>query len=65
MNIGRFPEVCDFVAVTVDYVEYYGYVDDVDFDLRHPSVVVEFFPGCRQRFDFSEITFVKFPEPQK
>lgn len=54
----KFPEVCDPVSVTTDHVEYFGYVDDIDFDMRHPQICVEFYPGCRRWFDFSEVTQV-------
>lgn len=63
----RFPEYCDFVAVTnkKEQVEFYGYVIDVDYDLRHPSVKVEFWPGCSSWFDFADIKFVEYPEQKK
>ena len=48
----RFPEIHDLVSVTVNSVEYYGYIDDIDFDLRCPTVMVEFFPGSRKCFEF-------------
>jgi hypothetical protein len=63
-NIGRWPEPHDFVAIDIKGVEYYGYVDDIDFDLRHPSVTVEFYPGCRREYDLAEIKFMDFPKPK-
>ncbi len=58
----RFPEPQDLVSVTERHVEYFGYVDAMDYDLRAPRVNVEFFPGCRRWFDLSEVRLVKFPE---
>ncbi|QIG70803.1 hypothetical protein EVB91_252 [Rhizobium phage RHph_I1_18] len=62
----KFPyEICDLVAVTVDKVDYYGYVDDIKFDLKvippTITITVEFFPGCRKQFDFSEIRPIELP----
>lgn len=57
----RFPEVHDFVYVTIDHVEYYGYIDHIDFDMRTGYIRVEFFPGCRRDFDFDEVILSKFP----
>lgn len=58
----RFPEPHDLVSVTERQVEYFGYVDAVDYDLRCPRVQVEFLPGICRWFDLSEVTRVKFPE---
>lgn len=58
----KFPEICDLVAVTFKNVDYYGYVDEIDFDLRHPRILVEFFPGQGKWFDFSEIRYVEYPK---
>lgn len=57
----RFPEVPDLVAITENQVDYYGYVDAVDYDMRAPRVCVEFLPGCRRWFDLTEVRFVNFP----
>lgn len=65
MNHERFPEVHDLVAVNIKGVDYYGYICDIDYDLRSPSVGVEFFPGgiAYTRFDFTDIQMVDFPKP--
>lgn len=57
----RFPEEHDLVQVTLKGVEYYGYVDKVDYDLRCPGVYVEFFPGSRSWFDLGDVTMVHYP----
>lgn len=54
--VTRVPEVHDLVSVTDKHVEYYGYVDDIDFDVRCPQICVEFYPGCRHWFDWNEVT---------
>jgi hypothetical protein len=59
----RFPEESDLVSVTVKGVEYYGYVDKVEYDLRCPGVYVEFFPGRPLWFDLSDVTIVEHPKP--
>ncbi len=64
MSAARFPEEADLVSVTVKSVEYYGYVDAVDHDMRCPRVRVEFFPGNASWFDFGEVTMVAFPAKQ-
>jgi len=65
MGVGevRFPEYCDLVAVTIKGMEYYGYVDAVDYDMRHPRIKVEFYPGCSSWFDFPDIKRMKYPDP--
>lgn len=62
MQPQRFPEMHDLVSITEKSVEYYGYIDDIDFDVRNLSVCIEFFPGSRKWFDMKDIKFVKFPE---
>ncbi len=62
MNQKRFPEPSDLVSVVSDRVEYFGYVDDMDYDLRDPRVCVEFFPGQRKWFDLSEVRLVALPQ---
>lgn len=61
----RFPEVNDFVAVTERQVEYYGFIDAIDYDLRGPRVCVEFFADHRRWFDLTEIKLMQFPEAAK
>ena len=65
--MNRFPEYCDLVAVInrKEQVEYYGYVIDIDYDMRHPAIKVEFWQGCSQWFDFADIKMVKYPEELK
>jgi hypothetical protein len=58
----RWPEECDLMAVTIKQVEYYGYVDAIDFDIRQPMLKIEFAPGHSQWFDMSECKFVEYPE---
>ena len=60
--MNRFPEVDDFVMVTLKGVSYYGYIYRIDYDLKNPSVQVEFYPGHSIWFDMSEIVLVKHPE---
>lgn len=45
------PEIHDLVAVTENYVDYYGYVAALDLDVRFPMVKVEFFPGKSRWFE--------------
>lgn len=59
----RFPEETDFVSVTIKHVDYYGYVDAIDFDLRDPRIRVEFHPGYCLWFGMDEITRVHYPKP--
>lgn len=59
----RFPEEQDLVSVTIKGVEYYGYVDKVDYDLRCPGVRVEFFPSNVRWFDMGDVTMVRYPQP--
>lgn len=59
----RFPEETDLVSVTIKGVEYYGYVDKVDYDLRSPGVRVEFLPGTASWFDMGEVMMVRYPQP--
>ena len=61
----RFPEMHDLVRVRVKGVDYFGYVDDIDFDMRNPRVCVEFYQYTRLWVDMSEIHFIKFPEDEK
>lgn len=63
--MNRFPEYCDLVSVTEDNVEYYGYIDDIDYDFRDPRFSVEFYPGTRLWFGLNEITLVEYPEKKK
>lgn len=60
--MSRFPEPHDLVSVTERQVEYFGYVDAIDYDLRDPRVSIEFFPGYRQWFSINEIRFAEFPK---
>jgi hypothetical protein len=53
----RFPELYDLVAVTKDHTEYFGYVSDIDYDLRAPRIQVEFFYRTSVWFDLSEVRF--------
>lgn len=52
-------EVADLVCVTVDHVEYYGYIEDVDYEVL--LCRVEFFPGCTRNFDISEVERIEYP----
>jgi hypothetical protein len=61
----RFPEIVDLVAVTNKHVEYYGYIDDIDYDFRNPRFLVEFFPGQSLWFGLDEITLMEYPEKKK
>lgn len=63
VDMKKWPEVCDFVSVEVKGVLYYGYVDDIDFDLRDPRICVEFYPGCRNWFSFGEFELCNYPHP--
>uniref|UniRef100_A0AAU8HYW2 KTSC domain-containing protein n=1 Tax=Rhizobium phage IG49 TaxID=3129228 RepID=A0AAU8HYW2_9CAUD len=61
----QIPEVHDLVSVTVDHVEYYGYVSSLDLDVRFLTARVEFYPGYERTFDLKDIKLVHFPEPRK
>lgn len=61
----RWPQEFDFVAVTVKQVDYYGYIDQIEYDMRNPRVKVEFYPGFIMWFDMEEIRFVEFPAENK
>lgn len=56
----RWPQLDDFVAVTDDNVDYYGYVVDIDFKLNR--IKVEFFPYVSYWFGLDEVRFVSYPE---
>lgn len=60
----RYPEVHDMVEVIYKHVPYYGYVVDIDFDMRCPTMLVEFFPGCSMNFDFADCKLMEYPEPE-
>lgn len=60
--MNKVPEVCDLVSITHKGVEYYGYIDDISFDMRDPGVKVEFFPGCSNWYGFDEIKHVEYPK---
>lgn len=57
----RFPELYDLVSVSAKSVEYYGYIDDIEYDLRCPRVCIEFYPGNSQWFDMSEVKMMNYP----
>lgn len=59
------PEIHDLVAVTENYVDYYGYVAALDLDVRFPMVKVEFFPGKSRWFELKNVRPVKFPEDNR
>lgn len=61
MDKPRFPEECDLVAVTEKQVDYYGYVTEIDFDMRDPRIRVEFYPGEELWFDFAQVRLVTTP----
>lgn len=63
----RFPEMHDLVAVMhpKERVDFYGYVYDIDYDLRNPRVAVEFWPGEHTWFDMGEVTLMEYPEKKK
>lgn len=61
----RFPEYCDLVSVTEKQVEYYGYIDGIDYDFRNPRFCVEFFPGHRLWFGLDEIKLMEYPVEKK
>lgn len=65
--MNRFPKECDLVAVMhhKERVEFYGYVIDIDYDMRHPAIKVEFWPGYSSWFEFAEVKMVKYPEEIK
>lgn len=58
----KIPEEHDLVSVTVKHVEYYGYISKIDWDMRCPSIIVEFFPGYEIEFDFNDVKFMDFPK---
>lgn len=60
----RYPEPHDMVEVMHESVPYYGYVVYVDFDMRNPTINIEFFPGCRKNFDFADCKLMKYPDPE-
>lgn len=62
MTEKRFPEVYDLVAITIKQVDYYGYVDNIDYDMRDPRIKVEFYPGHASWFRFDECRLVEYPE---
>ncbi len=65
MNHERFPEIFDMVRVTIGYAEYYGFIIDIDYDMRDPTVRVEFYRGCEDNFSFKDITIIEVPEPME
>ena len=60
-----FPEIHDLASITIKQIEYYGYVDEIDFDMRDPRICLEFHPGCRVWYDFAEVRLVNYPEYKK
>jgi hypothetical protein len=60
--MNNWPEVHDLVAVTIKQVDYYGYVEHINYDVRDLYILVEFYPGCSRQFEPAEVRLVKFPE---
>lgn len=59
----RFPEIHDLVAVTVGCLDYFGYVSDIDYDMRDPRLKVEFEPNSNGKwFVFADCRLVDFPK---
>lgn len=65
MSVSIRPEIHDLVSVTHKGCDYYGYIYDIDWDMRSPAIKVEFWPGESSWFEFSEVTLVEFPEKRK
>ena len=65
MSAYDIPKMHDLVAITIKQVEYYGYVDDIDYDVRSLMACIEFAPSHREWFDLSEIKRVEYPEEKK
>lgn len=55
-------EETDLVAVTIDQVDYYGYIEQINWDSRDLSVSVQFHPKHKAIwFDMHEARKVNFP----
>ena len=59
--VHRPPEEFDLVAVTIKHVDYYGYISEIDWDMRQPRICVEFYPGNESWFDFNECRIMDYP----